>query len=358
MDAAGVGIGTVALFSLFKTCLDMYDTLECGRRYGADYEVLTTKVGVERVRLSIWGDTVGLPGLGDEAVVAAAPGGPQTSPETGASGVDPRLHDPRIVKAVFDILHCMQQLFEDTSSLTRRYGLQATSSSPSSSAAGGVATLASQASGSNALVTTFRSTYTRLQGTQRSASLMTSARWAIKDKKRFQRFVDDLRSFNDGLNGLFPDVGATTQGVMLAEIKAATDLDNLQIVEQAVVDMEEQKELAEAASMRITEISQYTKSLIGEDVDTETLNAGELGEASSMIHAGSINVTRLARQLERLDVALRKDLKGSLQLSIWKSWGVEYHGFLTWEGIRDDEYYAEIDRAAEYVKHPHLAWCK
>ncbi|GJC82525.1 heterokaryon incompatibility protein S [Colletotrichum liriopes] len=272
MDAAGLAIGAAALLTLFKTCLEMCDTIECGRRYGSDFEVLTTKVGIERVRLLLWGDSVGLPGLDLGA----------GEPPVTSVVVDPRLQDPRVVRAVCDILGCMRQLFEDTGSMTRRYGLQG--AQPNEASSGGLG---------NALATTFRRTYTRFQEaavqTQRAATVVTTARWAIKDKRRFQRFIEELRDFNDSLCALFPDLDEHVRQEMAGEIKSATNLENLQIVEQAVTDMEAHDELVEAASVRITELSQYTRSLADDHLDIgtmeDTLDTGE--EDGSTTGAGA-----------------------------------------------------------------------
>ncbi|KZL78848.1 tpr domain containing protein [Colletotrichum incanum] len=307
MDAAGLAIGAAALLTLFKTCLEMCDTIECGRRYGSDFEVLTTKVGIERVRLLLWGDSVGIPGLdpgaGEQPVTSVV--------------VDPRLQDPRVVRAVCDILSCMRQLFEDTGSMTRRYGLQ--SAQPNETSSGGLG---------NALFTTFRRTYTRFQEaavqTQRAATVVATARWAIKDKRRFQRFIEELRDFNDSLCALFPDLDEHVRQEMVGEIKSATNLEDLQIVEQAVTDMEANDELVEAASVRITELSQYTHSLADDNLDLETIGETldpEEEEDGSTTVAGGINVNRLAKQLEKLEVVLRANLKGSLHLSIWHAFG-------------------------------------
>ncbi|KDN63884.1 hypothetical protein CSUB01_08370 [Colletotrichum sublineola] len=342
MDAAGLAIGAAALMTLFKTCLELCDTIESGRRYGSDLEVLTTKVGIERVRLLLWGDSVGLYGLNMGA------GGQSAAPAV----VDPRLQDPRVARAVCDILGCMRQLFEDTGSMTRRYGLQSAQAADE----------ASTGSLGNALVTTFRRTYARLQEsaaqTQRAATVVTTARWAIKDKRRFQRFIEELRDFNDSLCALFPDLDEHMRREMAGEIKAATDLEDLQIVEQAVADMEAGDELAEAASLRITELSQYSRSLAGDEAGMGTINETLETEdgGSSTTAARGVNVSRLAKQLEKLEVVLRASLKGSLQPSIWHTFGGRYNGFLAWEGFRDDEYYAQVDKEIEYRRPSYPAW--
>jgi hypothetical protein len=113
MDVLGVSIGVVSLVSLFKICLELFGTFENGRNLGKEYEILSTEVGIELLRIVLWGDAVGLTRLAAD----------QGKNPRQADGMDPRLVKPRMVRAVSDILSFMRRLFEDSGSLTRRYGL-------------------------------------------------------------------------------------------------------------------------------------------------------------------------------------------------------------------------------------------
>jgi hypothetical protein len=221
MDLLGVSVGAVSLVALFKTCLQLFETFENGRNLGMDYEILSTKVGIERVRLALWGDAVGLIRLATD----------QEKNVNQGDHTDPQLGEPRMIRAISDILNCMQRLFKDSGLLTRRYGLQATMTT------GKIPT----SDGENVLAATFHKTYTRLHASasriQRSSSLVAVVRWAIKDKQ-FERFVKNLRSFNDSLALPFPDINEDSRQVMADVIKESTDLNSLQIIEQAVSDLE------------------------------------------------------------------------------------------------------------------------
>jgi hypothetical protein len=332
MEVLGVSIGAVSLVTLFKTCLELFETFENGKNLGKDYEILSTKVGIERVRLALWGDSVGLTEL--------APDQKKGSGQDDRG--DPRLVDPRMVRAVSDILNCMRRLFEDSGSLTRRYGLQASTTT-------GVITVSS---GENAVATTFHKTYVRLHASasriQRGSTLVAAARWAIKDKKRFERFVEDLRSFNDSLALLFPDIDAHARQAMADEIKESTDLNGLQIVEQAVADLDRGESLVEAASVRITQLSQYTQSL-AEEHTTQT-------EDSTF----DIDVNRLSRQLGKLEASMSKrvELRGGLQISLAAIVGEDCFADFSFYGMDSKDWMVERHKEAQYVKHSTLAWCK
>ncbi|KAJ5689114.1 hypothetical protein N7462_003506 [Penicillium macrosclerotiorum] len=337
MDPIGITIGAASLLTLFKTCLELYEAIECGRNLSKDYEILATKVGIERVRLALWGSMVGLYDLPTDRSTKAG------KLDTSAHTVDPRLKEPRIFRAVSDILNCMLRLFQDSGSLTRRYGLQQMTSSD----------LALRGSGRNVITTTFKKTYAHLHASasliQQGSSLVTAARWAIKDKKRFERFVDDLRSFNDSLALLFPDVDVNTRVAMATEINDSTDIDGLQMIEDAVSDLAGGEQLVEAASLRITELSQYSKS-VAETKETEATE-------DSM---PDVNVDRMARQLERMEISMSKraELRGSLIFSCWGVVGGEYYAQNHFYGIEEEDFLVERQKKAEYVKPTYQAWCR
>lgn len=113
MEPASLATGVAGLAGLLDTCLQLYDTVDAGKKHGADYEILTIKLGIERVRLVSWGEKVGLVPL-------------STAGESGSTTTrhDPRLDDQRICAAVWDILGCMKMLFEETDVLQGKYGLR------------------------------------------------------------------------------------------------------------------------------------------------------------------------------------------------------------------------------------------
>ncbi|KAH6656541.1 prion-inhibition and propagation-domain-containing protein [Truncatella angustata] len=55
-EAAGLAVGTIALASLFQTCLDILDYIEDARNIKSDRERGDTKLGLLKIRLKQWGD--------------------------------------------------------------------------------------------------------------------------------------------------------------------------------------------------------------------------------------------------------------------------------------------------------------
>ena len=52
-DIAGLAVGVAGAW---KTCVQIFDIVDSGRKYGMEYELLRVKLEVERIRLLTWGD--------------------------------------------------------------------------------------------------------------------------------------------------------------------------------------------------------------------------------------------------------------------------------------------------------------
>jgi hypothetical protein len=329
MDATGLAIGTVTLVTLFQTVVQISDIIYVSKRYGYDSEILSIKLGIERVRLIMWGEKLGL-----------------TDADVNASNVydllDARLSDRRVSLAVSDVLVCMKRLFEDSSSLTRRYGLREVDATVS----------ADEGIIEDRFRDTFKRAFDKLNSTaaenQRNISLKLSTKWVIVDKKRFELLIQDLRDFNDSLSALFPDVENQTQIDMNTEIKASRDVQSLQLIQNAAP--KDHTPLSDAASAQIEEISQR-----------EILSDG-----ASSILLRPVDIDALAKQIDRLELQLMRKNRGMLTTEIQEwgqslgslgSLGPRYTASIGWE-VNSGDYFVERDRDLEYVKPLYLAWSK
>ncbi|KAL9625055.1 MAG: hypothetical protein Q9160_000784 [Pyrenula sp. 1 TL-2023] len=59
-EAAGLALGTVALASLFSTCLELLEYFELGKSYEYDYELACLKLSLLKSRLDTWGHCFGV----------------------------------------------------------------------------------------------------------------------------------------------------------------------------------------------------------------------------------------------------------------------------------------------------------
>jgi hypothetical protein len=324
MDATGLVIGAVGLISLFKTVVQVSDIIDASKHYGNDSEILSIKLGIERVRLTMWGEKLGLTDANLD------------TSDSFQAQLDSRLSDRRVSLAILDVLVCMKRLFEDSGALKRRYGLQAVDGTVPASARGVV--------GGNALQDTFRRTFDKFNSaaaaSQQNISLKSSSKWAISDETRFELLIQDLRDFNDSLSAFFPDIETQTQRDMNAEIKASNNVQSLRLIQDAAA--EDHATLSDVASVRIEEISQR-------DI---------LSDKASSILLRPIDLNTLAKQVDRLQIQLKHKNRGMLNTSIIHPSGTSYSSYVGWEEINDENYFLELDKEFEYVKPLYLAWGK
>lgn len=168
VEPISLSIGAIALASLFSTCIQCFDYIDSAKSYGRDFELLTTKLEIQKTRLLMWGQSVGV---------------------AFVDGPIERLwwwDSPLCRPVIQSILECIHVLFEDTHRLTTRYGLKQSKEAraqPNHKAAFGV----------------FSIFKVRMEGKQRQAGVARKARWAIHDKAKFENLITDLRQFIDGL---------------------------------------------------------------------------------------------------------------------------------------------------------------
>lgn len=60
MEAGSLAIGIVALAGLFNNALDCFEYIQLGRCFSTNFQTGLLKLGNARLRLSRWGESVGL----------------------------------------------------------------------------------------------------------------------------------------------------------------------------------------------------------------------------------------------------------------------------------------------------------
>jgi hypothetical protein len=100
-EAAGLVLGVVGLISVFKDAVDLFNDFTDSRDLGRDYEILDSKIDIERTILLQWADHVKL-----------------LRPDC-----DSRLLEANTQQAVARILACIRFLMSGESELKHRYGL-------------------------------------------------------------------------------------------------------------------------------------------------------------------------------------------------------------------------------------------
>jgi hypothetical protein len=97
---------TIGVAALFSTCIECFEYLKAAQVFEDDLKILLVKLDLEKTRLLIWGNAVGV--LKD-ATEERAPG----------------LGDSVKVESISKCLKCIKSLLSDADKLQKEYGVQA-----------------------------------------------------------------------------------------------------------------------------------------------------------------------------------------------------------------------------------------
>ena len=326
MDIAGFVIGVV---TAWETAVQVFEIVDSGKKYGMDYEVLRVKLEVERIRLMVWGDAVGL-----------------SEVERGRPSPDPRLNREEVRTVVLRLLGCIQHVFEHSERLQDRYGLRPVQPTI-------VDSQEPPTQSQFILGPIFKRAYEGLRHSardrQRTTPLTKKTIWAVHDKKKFQTLIAEIKDLNDGLGALFPDLSPQTKQLIRTDIDQSVEIRDLQILQEATAD--DHEEISESASMRletlttIEDISQPALTVTGEDDDEE----GNVTESEDVL------VLTRDSEITTLENYLDKKNKGALNLSLHgpQSWSARVTANVYWDGEKQRDHIWD-DREKDFVKllHP------
>ncbi|EEU35598.1 uncharacterized protein NECHADRAFT_86865 [Fusarium vanettenii 77-13-4] len=182
-EVAGLALGAVGVAGLigaFKDTIDLFGLLADSRGLGRDYEILQIKFDIQKALLLQWTDRVGL---------------------LHECDYDPCLDQAHIQEAIGQILSCIRLLLTDASALKSKYGLsQMDDEAP-------VSEITSIPSISAWRMRVFNSQYEEFKrriAQRNDKPFRTRARWAVRDKQKFEGFVRDLADFISSLDKLTP----------------------------------------------------------------------------------------------------------------------------------------------------------
>ena len=208
-QTAGLAASLVALASLFSTCVECFDYYKASQTFDEDYEILLVKLDLEKTRLLIWGDHVGIVKAEDEG----------RSPEL-------RTHGSLVKKTLEQI----KNLLADADKIQDHYGLQ--------SGAGpepGRAIMKNPISHNsmNIFMTTYRRFCVRFSNDMSRPGVLSRTRWAIRDKTKFEGLIINLKDFIDKLIEIILVRREVLDKIVRSDIATILDLSMLRLVESA-----------------------------------------------------------------------------------------------------------------------------
>jgi hypothetical protein len=211
MEAAGLAVGAIALASLFSTCVECFECYEAARDAEEDLKTILVKLDLEKTRLLIWGDQVGV----------------LKTTQQGRS------------KYLDEFNKQLQQVFERLNYLLTRsdesresYGRILRTQQDHT-----IAMIRDDLSRSSKRL--FVSSWDDFKtefGPKINTALEKPAlriRWAITGKRQFEALVLEVRGFIDSLNDYVKLPRQTVDSIVYREITLVDDLTRLRLVEGA-----------------------------------------------------------------------------------------------------------------------------
>ncbi|OBT72270.1 hypothetical protein VF21_07961 [Pseudogymnoascus sp. 05NY08] len=215
---------------LFTTALEIFSGVESAAQFSEIDEVLRVKTEVEKVRLIIWGQSVGLDG----------------SPEQRDEALNVALGEEYLRTAVSGLLVCFIKIFEDSEKLKDRYGL---------------VQLVNKGPGSShylLLGYTFWRTYNKYGGVRPEGPNDFKMPWEVSDEKLFRGLIEELKAINSSLNHMLPTIRNQTRVRLRTNIMQSTNVDKLRSLVKAADDISDL--ISETASLRLEILSRELAS--------------------------------------------------------------------------------------------------
>ncbi|KAL9030246.1 MAG: hypothetical protein Q9180_006925, partial [Flavoplaca navasiana] len=218
MEPVSVSIGAVGLLTLLMTCVECFEYIDAAKSCGRDLELLTTKFAIEKARLLIWAESVGIS-------------------STNTSG-NTKVESSHVRPIVEQILNCIRMLFEDTNVLTARYGLKPAEDNASSLALTGPSGTQSIALPLRQLKASYNRFKSRIDQNQKQTSTTKKTKWAIRDKEKFTSLVEDIHQFINGLEAITNSIEMATKRAALIreEFSTVEDPEDLRLIAEACED--------------------------------------------------------------------------------------------------------------------------
>lgn len=210
VEPVSLTIGVVALASLFSTCIECFDYFKAGQTLEEDFELLLVKLDVEKTRLLIWGNAVGV----------LKPDG---------EGRVPELSNAQKTELIGRCLESIKSLLSDTDKFQKLYGLRSSADAEKHSRNQSILSINSM----SVFRTSYRRFWARFAGNQSRSTLAMRTRWAIHDKTKFEGLVHHLKDFIDGLNQVVLVKRETQDQIMHDDIVSILDISKLRLIQSA-----------------------------------------------------------------------------------------------------------------------------
>ncbi|KAJ4863300.1 prion-inhibition and propagation domain-containing protein [Trichoderma breve] len=206
-EMMGIANGALSVAALFNNCVDTFEYIQLSRHFGEDYQRYQLKLDVAETRLGRWGEAVGI--NSDIRFASASP-------------------SDKAVKDALGILEDIADCFEAAQKKSRRYADRGDKKEL-------------MVHNDNDMNLLFQRLHKRSKDIarrrQKGISIVKKAAWALYDRKSLENIVNQITSWVDELEKLFP-IELTQQKFIENEIKEVNDELSLKTLKDAARDID------------------------------------------------------------------------------------------------------------------------
>jgi hypothetical protein len=234
MEAAGLATGVIALAGLFNNAVDCFEYVQLGRNFGSSFQTSVLKLDDARLRLSRWGESVGLSGDLKDGLALQ---------QTLASAQD--------VEKARDRLGQILHLFINAQHVSSGFKPGSGANNPD--------LIGDSIDSLNPAAANLHIKMRELAlKRQNNTSLRRKAKWALYEEKHFKKLIEDITDLVTGLTELFPAVQSSQRALCESEV-SEMGVNSLPLLKDAVAG---QDAYLETAIARILEQHQNRSPMV------------------------------------------------------------------------------------------------
>jgi hypothetical protein len=249
MAGVGEALGAIGLAALFSTCVECFGYFKASQRMEKDLDVLLVKLDIEKTRLLIWGNRIGI------LDIVIPP--------------NEIFSDPVKLDLTRRTLMQIESLLSDADHLAEKYGLVRNSS--------GEVRGVSFVSSNNMVF--FRTAKKRLWTRDefvRKLPLVSKTKWAIHEREAFQGLVNNLKDLIDGLYAIIPVSIGILNSTVEADIRSIDNIDQVRLFEAATEDSYRAWSAVASSVIEQSETGTFDNRSIDEQLSDESSSSTSL----------------------------------------------------------------------------------
>jgi hypothetical protein len=213
MEPIGFAVSIAGLANIFTSCIDCFEYIQLGRKFGEDYGKCLLRLDAAKVRMSRWGTSMGL--------------GPESHQFPN------KLISEEEFRLAQSLLEQIMDSFADAERLSERYKKHAILQKAKVGDLGVYDAKADLEPKYQRLHQTMRELAIRRQS---ATGLVKKTAWALYEKKKFDTMLEEVTAFVNELVDLFPAAKDDQAALCKTEVSAIKETEDLAMLEAVIGD--------------------------------------------------------------------------------------------------------------------------